>query len=115
MNSHVRVHVRGEQSVTDRPDERQNPILTEAEGRYRFVAGRHHFSFDEMIEGTTTLTRNHVIVGSRSVEVRKSGPVSTSMIFERGKKYPMVYQTEFGQLSMEIQKGIWQSKREKSG
>ncbi len=103
MNSHVRVRVRGEQALPDHPGERPEPVQSEAAGRYRLVAGRHHFSFDETLEGTTAATRNHVIVGPDRVEVRKNGPVVTSMIFEKGKRHPMVYRTAFGQLSMEIQ------------
>ncbi len=98
MKNEVEVLIRGSQHYGDDRDE--EPLILRTGGVYRNVAGRHHVRYDEVIDGTTETTRNHVAISDRRVEVHKTGEVTTDMIFEEGMLHKTNYQTKFGTLTM---------------
>ncbi len=100
MTKDVEVLIRGSQSFGDERD--GDPMVVSTKGVYRMVGGKHHLAFDEIIEGTTEKTRNHIILEPDRIEVRKSGEVDTVMVFEEGHVHETRYKTAFGALSIHM-------------
>ncbi len=100
MTKDVLVRIKGTQIVEG--NEQDEPIALSAKGRYRQVAGRHHIRYDEVLEGTTDRTRNHVVLEPGRVEVHKVGEVNADLIFVPGMTESISYATRFGTLPMEV-------------
>ncbi len=62
--------------------------------------GVHYIMYEEVMEGTTSVTRNMVKIKPKKVEISKKGAVTTQMCFEEGKSNQTSYFTAEGELSM---------------
>lgn len=71
-------------------------------GNYYFKNGRHYIIYDEMIDGVKGSIRNTIKVGSKTVDVIKSGEARSHMVFERDKKNVSCYVTPFGEMMVGI-------------
>lgn len=67
-------------------------------GKYYFKNGKHYVLYDEMVEDTKTIVKNRITLKDGRLEVKKTGPVNSLLIFEEEKKNNSWYNTPFGQL-----------------
>ena len=96
----VLIKVRGEQYF-DNVDPDATELTTE--GTMELTAEGMILSYEETeltgMEGTTT---TFVIAGPRVILTR-SGKVNSQMVFEEGRQHTSLYETPFGELSIDIQ------------
>lgn len=78
-------------------------IETLAKGEYFFKNGKHYVLFEEVVEGESKAIKNRIKFAPGYMELSKSGPLSTKMVFEENKKNFTHYMTPFGSLMMDIE------------
>lgn len=100
MTKEVLVTLRGLQS--DQDGENSGPIETISRGDYYQKNGKHYVIYEETVEGLEKSAKSRLKFDKDTVEVFRSGAVSTHMVFQEHKKNPIDYQTPFGQIRMEI-------------
>ena len=71
-------------------------------GTYYLKNGKHYILYDEVMEGTTEVTKNVIKMGIDTMEVTRKGPASVHMVFEKGKKNISYYYTPYGNLLIGI-------------
>lgn len=71
-------------------------------GTYYKKNGKHYVLYEEVMEGTTDITKNVIKIGENSMEVTRKGPASVHMVFEKDKKNVSYYYTPFGNLLIGI-------------
>ncbi|MCC8163342.1 MAG: DUF1934 domain-containing protein [Lachnospiraceae bacterium] len=69
------------------------------EGEYHEKNGMHYLFFNELQEGFTEPVRNRYTMTAESLEVRRSGPISTSLYFREGERRQSTYQVPWGNLT----------------
>ena len=96
----VLLSIRGEQYF-DGIDPDETELMTE--GTMTFTEEGIVLSYEESeltgMEGTTTTFE---VKGPR-VTLRRSGSVNSQMVFEEGRQHTSLYETPFGELSVDIQ------------
>ena len=96
------ISVRGEQYY-DGVDPDSTELMTE--GTLEQTADGLRISYQETeltgMEGTCTTFE----IGPSRVILRRSGSVNSQMVFEEGKQHTSLYETPFGDLSVDIQTG----------
>ena len=96
----VLLSIRGEQYF-DGVDPDETELMTE--GTMTFTEEDIVLSYEESeltgMEGTTTTFE---VKGPR-VTLRRSGSVNSQMVFEEGRQHTSLYETPFGELSVDIQ------------
>ena len=96
----VMLSIRGEQYFDD-----VDPDATElmTEGTLTLREGNLYLSYQESeltgLEGTTT---TFAVEGPR-VTLMRTGSVNSQMVFEEGKQHTSLYETPFGELTVDIQ------------
>ncbi|MBR5565446.1 MAG: DUF1934 domain-containing protein [Roseburia sp.] len=71
-------------------------------GTYYKKNNKHYVLYDEVMEGSTEITKNVIKIGTDSMEVTRKGPASVHMVFEKDKKNVSYYRTPFGNLLIGI-------------
>ena len=71
-------------------------------GTYYKKNNKHYVLYDEVMEGTTEITKNVIKIGTDSMEVTRKGSASVHMVFEKDKKNVSYYHTPFGNLLIGI-------------
>ena len=98
----VMISVRGEQYY-DGVDPDATELMTE--GTLERTEEGLRISYQETgltgMEGTCTTFE----IGPSRVILRRSGSVNSQMVFEEGKQHTSLYETPFGELSVDIQTG----------
>ena len=102
MTKEVLISVSGLQTMTE--EDEQLEILVP--GQYFFRGGSHYLLYEEAIEGTAAVTKNRIKLREDYMEVTRKGPVSTHMLFEKGKKNITYYYTPFGSIELGIDAGL---------
>ena len=96
----VMISVRGEQYFDD-VDPNATELMTE--GTLEQTEDGFLLSYQETeltgMEGTCTTFE----IGPSRVILRRSGSVNSQMVFEEGKQHTSLYETPFGELSVDIQ------------
>ena len=96
----VTLFIRGEQYFDD-----VDPDATElmTEGILERTAGGLRLTYQETaltgMEGTTTTFE----ISGPQVTLRRTGSVNSQMVFEEGRQHTSLYETPFGELSVDIQ------------
>jgi uncharacterized beta-barrel protein YwiB (DUF1934 family) len=98
MDRDVLIRVRGLQISEENDD--QEPIELVVPGHYFSKNGVHYIRYEEIMEDFTEPTINYIKYGSKSLEVRKQGPVNVNMKFELGKRTISFYATPYGTFPM---------------
>ena len=95
----VLLTIRAEQDVEGEPDKVE--LLTEGtmELRPEGMAVTYQESPLTGMEGTTTTLE---VTGPRVI-LRRSGTVSSQMVFEEGRQHTSLYETPYGELSVDVQ------------
>ena len=71
-------------------------------GTYYKKNNKHYVLYEEVMEGTTDVTKNVIKIGTDSMEVTRKGPATVHMVFEKDKKNVSYYYTPFGNLLIGI-------------
>ena len=71
-------------------------------GTYYKKNDKHYVLYEEVMEGTTDITKNVIKIGDNFMEVTRKGPASVHMVFEKDKKNVSYYYTPFGNLLIGI-------------
>jgi len=71
-------------------------------GTYYKKNNKHYILYDEVMEGTTEVTKNVIKIGEDSMEVTRKGPATVHMVFEKDKKNISYYYTPYGNLLIGI-------------
>lgn len=95
MTEDILVSVKGLHTLHDAGEDE---IEVFSPGKYYFRGGKHYILYDELVEETGETIRNRITLKNDCVEVKKKGPVTTTMIFERGKKNTSLYNTPMGNM-----------------
>ena len=74
-----------------------------AKGKYYFKNDRHYVIYDEMSDGSENAIHNVVKFSSEKLELKKSGLVGITLIFEKDKKNPAVYDTPYGKINLSVE------------
>ena len=69
---------------------------------YFWKNNKHYLIYDEVMEGMDGAIRNTMKLTPEKLEIKKSGPVSASMVFELDKKTQTHYVTPMGELLVEM-------------
>lgn len=99
MNKEVIIAIKG---IQDNGDE---AIETRAKGLYSFINGSHYIKYDEVLdENTGERTNNLMKIREDSVFITKKTPEanSTHMEFEKNENTILNYNTDYGNLSMDV-------------
>jgi len=99
MTKDVLVKISGLQFVGEEDSDSVEVITS---GTYYNKNGKHYVLYDEVMEGTTEVTKNVIKIGANSMEVTRKGPATAHMMFEQDKKNISYYYTPFGNLLIGI-------------
>ena len=101
MKKEVLITVTGLLYTGDGEDE-EDYIDVITPGLYYYRSDKHFLVFDEQVEECDTPIHNVISIAPGRVEIKKSGVISTQMLFEPKKETRTWYATPFGQLDMEM-------------
>lgn len=93
MTKDVLVSVAGIQFEID--EEEVIEVITS--GNYYFKNGKHYVLYEERDE-QQGVTKNRIKIEPNRVEMKKTGAITTNMVFEDGKENITYYNTGFGTL-----------------
>lgn len=99
MTKEVMVTIAGLQFADD---EEQEAIELVHIGEYYERNGTHYILFEELFEGIVHPVKNVIKIKEYSLEVQKRGPVSTSLLFEEGRKQRSTYAVPYGSFLVDI-------------
>ena len=102
---HIRIRIETRQSLPSDPDGmkvRSELLITEAEGVRREVAGATHILFEEREEESAKADKIHLVIRDGSVELKRSGQITSSFLFAAGADTPAQYRTPYGEIPMRI-------------
>ena len=100
MTQKVTLTLRGIQSNQGGEDSER--IETVSQGDYFRRNGKHYVIFEESVEGLESKVKSKLKFDTDTVEVSRSGPMNSHMIFQENKKNLTGYNTPFGQILMGI-------------
>lgn len=100
MAQKVTLTFRGVQS--NRIEEGSEQIETVSQGDYYKKNGKHYVIFEESVEGIDEKVKSKLKFDADTVEVSRSGPMNSHMVFQENKKNLTGYNTPFGQILMGI-------------
>ena len=83
-------------------DIEDNPIELVTVGTYYLKNGKHYVLYEEQPEDNGIITKNMVKFYDNHFEMTKKGGNNSFLIFDKGKKTSMVYNTPFGPLQMDV-------------
>ena len=64
---------------------------------------KHYIIYDEPVEGTSEIIKNKIkITDNKVIEIMKSGVSNSHMTFEKNKKNCSIYQTPYGEMTLEV-------------
>ena len=67
---------------------------------YYYKEGTHYVMYEEIVEGTSAVTKNMVKIKPHKIEINKKGGITTHMCFEEGTTQHTSYYTPEGEISM---------------
>lgn len=100
MTEDVLISVKGLHAL-DAADEEEVEVFSA--GKYYFKNGKHYIFYDEMVEDTGTVVKNRITLKDGRMEVKKTGPFHSQLVFEEERKNNSWYNTPFGQLMAGIE------------
>lgn len=99
MTKDVLVKISGLQFMGEEDSDSVEVITS---GTYYKKNGKHYVLYEEVMEGSTDVTKNVIKIGADSMEVTRKGPATVHMMFEKDKKNVSYYYTPFGNLLIGI-------------
>lgn len=95
MNREVNLIIRGFHNGTDEVETRAEAIYVDKQISRYVVYEEKDENFSEPIKGRIKFRDNYL-------EITRTGPISSQMIFEKGKKVVSEYKTPFGNMTLGI-------------
>lgn len=83
-------------------EEDSDSIEVITSGTYYKKNDKHYVMYEEVMEGSSEVTKNVIKIGAESMEVTRKGPATVHMMFEKDKKNVSYYYTPFGNLLIGI-------------
>ena len=105
MKSNILVRVTGKHYEAGgmHDDEGPQPIETLIPGTYYYKNGKHYILSEEPVEGSGQVIKNMIKITPEPIlEITKTGPARTSMVFEPGRIHLTEYHTPFGRMRLAI-------------
>lgn len=99
MTKDVLIKIKGLQFAGEE-DADATEVITS--GTYYLKNGKHYILYDEVMEGSTEITKNVIKIWDNSMDVTRKGPASVHMMFEKDKKNVSYYYTPYGNLLIGI-------------
>lgn len=95
---HFDLKENGETDLQETEDEKIEIVVP---GQYFLKNGEHYILYEEIEESGLGVTKNTLkVTGDHRVEMKKSGVLTSHMVFEKGKKYVSSYKTPYGQMQI---------------
>ena len=98
----VTVRVTGNQFYFHYTDTNEEPVEVISAGTMRREEDACVIGYEEAYDGFQEKTQNMVTIGKDRVQIDKKGVVTSSLVFERGKKSASYYTTPFGMMEMGV-------------
>jgi uncharacterized beta-barrel protein YwiB (DUF1934 family) len=64
--------------------------------------GSQYILFDQTDEPTGLVTKNMIKIKEGKVEIRRSGALTTTLVFDKNKVFETEYETEYGKMDIKI-------------
>lgn len=107
MTKEVLVRIAGlhfdvvEKDRTDFQEIEDEKIEIVVPGQYFLKNGKHYILYEEIEESGLGVTKNTLkVIGNHRVEMKKSGVLTSHMVFEKGRKHVTSYKTPYGQMQI---------------
>ena len=98
---HFDLKENGETDLQEAEDEKIEIVVP---GQYFLKNGKHYILYEEIEESGLGVTKNTLkVTGDYRVEMKKSGVLTSYMVFEKGKKYVSSYKTPFVRYTLEAE------------
>lgn len=94
-------------------DGEKGSVTEKASGNYTLKNGKAYIRYQTSNEGDNTLTT--VIAENDTVTIKRSGAVSSSMIFKKNIKTSFLYHLPYGSIPMEIDTEIIENSLSENG
>lgn len=98
----VTVKVTGNQFYFHYTDTSEEPVEVISAGTMRQQDGICVVEYEEAYDGISEKTKNTVTIEKERIRIDKTGVVTSSLVFERGKKSSSFYATPFGNMEMGV-------------
>ncbi len=108
----VLVTVSGKQNG---PDGTGAPIEVITAGEYVYKNKKHYLIYEEMVEGTDSVTKNTLRFDEGECMMRRTGALNVQMIFDRNSKTVSTYTTPYGNMVLGISTNELTIMEEESG
>lgn len=95
MTKEVMVSISGLQQGENMPDE---PIEVFTPGTYYYKNSRHYVLFEEMLEGSSDITKSTLIFAEKNASLKRTGGSIVQMVFDKNNKTVSNYSTPYGNL-----------------
>lgn len=99
MTKEVLISLSGLQFAEEMDNE---PVEVITSGEYYKKNGKHFIIYDEVMEGSSGVTKNIIKLGEEFLDITKRGDANVHMMFEKGKKNVTYYYTPYGSLLIGI-------------
>lgn len=96
MTEDILISVKGFHTLDNTEDDQEIEVFSA--GKYYFKNGKHYILYEEQVEDSAEIIKNRITLKDGCMEVRKSGPVHSQMVFEQDQKNMSWYNTPFGDL-----------------
>jgi len=83
-------------------DIEDTPIELVTTGTYYLKNGKHYVIYEEQADESELVTKNVVKFCEGHFEMTKKGGVHSLLVFDKGQKTSMVYNTPFGPLQIDV-------------
>ncbi|MDD3172783.1 MAG: DUF1934 domain-containing protein [Herbinix sp.] len=80
----------------------EEPVIMTAMGTYHLTNGKHYIQYDEKIEDSDISLKNTLKISTFGVLLTKKGVQHSQMAFDLNETTRTVYQTPYGNLSLEV-------------
>ncbi len=101
MTKDVLLSIQGLQFLQEQ-NANPEPVEVITSGDYYKRNGKHYILYDEIMEGTSDVTKNIIKIQDGCMDVMKKGAANVHMMFEKNKKNITYYNTPFGSLMIGI-------------
>lgn len=99
MMEEVLLTVSALQSVGEESD----TVESTARAKYYKKGESHYIFYEEMQEGIPGSVKTRVKLNGEVIELKRSGAVATTMIFEKNKTHAAEYDTPYGRLQLAVE------------
>ena len=106
MTKDVLIKISGLQTDSLYEGETENePVEIITSASYFEKDGKHYLFYEELDQDSENVIKNRITISEKSVQVQKSGYVTTSLTFEENSRTHSVYETPFGRMTLGITSG----------